>query len=83
MIIRYSANTLPGQLVLPGTFVLFCTDEGLAELAAAQHWRAHPHDPPSHITVVHLQSVDGKDLGLFEVRCEQQPIYTATRLHQA
>ncbi|WP_285419312.1 hypothetical protein [Pseudomonas sp. efr-133-TYG-5] len=57
--------------------------QGLAELTTAQHWRAHPHDTPSHVTVVHLKDVAGSDEGLFEVRCDWQPIYTATRLHQA
>ncbi|QLG95744.1 hypothetical protein HZF02_29210 [Pseudomonas yamanorum] len=60
-----------------------CTPEDLAELAAGAHWRDHPEDIPTSITVVHLQDVDGHDLGLFEVRCEGIPVFTATQLRQA
>lgn len=83
MIIRYSANTLIGQLTLPNGYVEFCTAEDLAELAAGAHWRDHPEDIPTAITVVHLQDVDGHDLGLFEVRCEGIPVFTACQLRQA
>lgn len=83
MIIRYSANTLPGQLPLPANYVDQCSVEALAELAAAMHWKDHPEDTPTFVTVVHLQDVDGHDVGLFEVRCEQRPIFTASLLRQA
>lgn len=82
MLIHYTANTLPGTLLLSDSFALFCSLEGLAELATADHWRAHPQDTPAHVTVLHLKDVAGKDEGLFEVRCDLQPIYTATRLCQ-
>ncbi|NMX87153.1 hypothetical protein HBO11_16495 [Pseudomonas sp. WS 5010] len=83
MIIRYSANTLCGQLQLPANYVDSCTPEGLAELATDAHWRDHPEDIPTLITIVHLQDVDGHDLGLFEVRSEQRTVFTASQLRQA
>lgn len=83
MIIRYSANALPGQLALPVDYVDRCTTEALAELAAADHWRDHSNDLPTLVTVVHLHNVDGHDLGMFEVRCEQRPVFTASLLRQA
>lgn len=85
MEIRYCANTLPGQISLPSasSYAENCTAEELAELAAAMHWKDHPEDSPTLITAVHLQDVDGSDLGLFEVRCEMQPIFTATLLRRA
>lgn len=83
MIIRYSANTLPGRLQLPISYVDMCTPEGLAELATAAHWQDHPEDGPTFVTVVHLWDVDGHDLGLFEVRCEKRPVFTASPLRQA
>lgn len=83
MEIRFCANALPGRLVLPVAYVELLTAEALAELAAALHWREHPEDSPTPITALYLQDVDGRDLGLFEVRCEMQPIFTASRLQQA
>ena len=83
MIIRYSANTLPGQLLLPDGYVDMCTPESLAELATIAHWQDHPEDTPTLITVIHIRDVDGHDLGLFEVRCEQRPVFTASPLRQA
>lgn len=83
MIIRYSANTLIGELPLPTWYVELSTAENLAEMASAAHWRDHPEETPTFITVVHLQDVDGYDLGLFEVRCEQRPVFTASLLRQA
>lgn len=83
MKIRYCANTLPGLLYLPASWVDNCTAEQLAELAAARHWKDHPKDNPTLITAIHLADVEGSDLGLFEVRCEMQPIFTATLLQQA
>jgi len=83
MIIRYCANTLPGQFPLPSDYVEQRTAEDLAELAAAAHWRDHPEETPTFVTVVHMQDVDGHDLGLFEVRCEQRPVFTASLLRQA
>jgi hypothetical protein len=83
VIIRYVANNLPGELPLPTSYVDQRTPEELAELAAAAHWRDHPEDTPTFVTVVHMRDVDGHDLGLFEVRCEQRPVFTASQLRQA
>lgn len=83
MIIRYSANTLCGQMLLPSNYVDMCTPEELAELATSAHWLDHPEDTPTFITIVHLQDVDGHDLGLFEVRAEQRTVFTASHLRQA
>lgn len=83
MLIRYSANTLVGTLSLPSNYIDKRTAEDLAELAAIAHWQDHPEETPTFITVVHLQDVDGHDLGLFEVRCEQRPVFTASQLRQA
>lgn len=82
MIIRYSANTLVGTLSLPSNYVDMRSPEDLAELAAVAHWQDHPEETPAFVTVVHLQDVDGHDLGLFEVRCEQRPVFTARQLRQ-
>ncbi|MBT2375803.1 hypothetical protein [Pseudomonas fluorescens] len=83
MIIRYSANGLPGKLPLPSSYIDSRSPEELAELAAAAHWWDHPEDTPTFVTVVHMRDVDGHDLGLFEVRCEQRPIFSASPLRQA
>lgn len=82
MTLHYSANALIGTFCLPTRYVENCRAEDLAELAAADHWRAHPESRPTFVTVVHLHNVDGHDLGLFEVRCKQQRVYTASPLHQ-
>lgn len=83
MNLYYCANTLPGEFCLPPLYVENCTAEALAELAAADHWRDHPNDSPTLITVVHLHNVDGHDLGVFEVRCEQRLVFTAHPLAKA
>lgn len=83
MNLYYCANTLPGEFCLPTQYVEHRSAEDLAELAAADHWRDHPNDTPTLITVVHLHNVDGRNLGLFEVRCEQRPVFTASLLRQA
>lgn len=83
MKIRYSANALNGSLQLPSFYVDLCTVEELAELAAIGHWQDHPEETPTQITVVHLLDVDGQDLGVFEVRCEQRPVFTASHMRQA
>jgi hypothetical protein len=82
MIIAYSANALSSQFELPSSYVERCTPEDLAELAAQDHWRHHQDDSLTLITVIHLGDVDGKDLGLFEVLCEQCAVFTATLLGQ-
>jgi len=83
MNLYYCANTLRGKFCLPMLYVDRCSAEELAELAAAMHWKDHPEDTPTFVTVVHLQDVDGHDLGLFEVRCEQRPVFTARPLREA
>jgi len=83
MKLYYRANTLPGELSLPRWYLDNCRAEDLAELAAADHWNAHPDDTPTSVTVVHLHNVEELDLGLFEVRCEQRPVFTACALRQA
>lgn len=83
MLIRYSANALPGTLTLSVGYLMLCTNEGLAELAATAHWQDHPEDKPTDITVIHLQDVDSRDLGLFEVRYELRQVFTACPLRQA
>ena len=82
MTVHYSANALIGHFCLPRSYVDDRTAEDLAELAAADHWRAHPDSRPTFVTVVHLHNVDGHDLGMFEVRCKRQPVFTATALQQ-
>lgn len=82
MNLHYRANTLIGRLSLPSSYIENRTAEDLAELAAADHWRAHPQSRPTFVTVVHLHNVEGRDLGLFEVRCERRPIFTANPLLQ-
>lgn len=83
MNLYYCANTLRGEFCLPQWYVDDCRAEELAELAAADHWRAHPDDIPTPVTVVHLHNVDDHDLGLFEVRYEQRPVFMAHALRQA
>lgn len=78
--VRYVANCLPGRLALPTRFLMAHSHALLAELAAGDHWRQHPDDAPTDITVVHLHDVDGQDLGLFEVRHELCSVYTAAPL---
>lgn len=82
MTLHYRANALIGHLCLPTWYVENRTAEDLAELVAADHWRAHPDSRPTFVTVVHLHNVEGRDLGLFEVRCERRPVFTARALQQ-
>jgi hypothetical protein len=83
MILHYSANGLIGRLYLPARYLEKGKAEEMAELAAADHWRAHPDSHPTFVTVVHLHNVEGHDLGLFEVRCQWRSVYTATALQHA
>jgi len=83
MNLHYRANNLIGHLSLPTWYVEDCTANDLAELVAADHWRAHPDSDPTFITIVHLHNVEGRDLGLFEVRFEQRPVFTASPLQQS
>ncbi|WP_443190136.1 hypothetical protein [Pseudomonas indica] len=83
MILYYSANGISGQLSLPSSFVEDCRAEDLAELVASDFWRHRPTETPSLMTLIHLQDVDGADLGIFEVRRDMRPVFTATLLGQA
>lgn len=81
MRLTYCANGVAGHLDLPSSAAEFMTAEGLAELAASCHWRDHyPTELPALVTRVHLQHLDGKELGMFEVRREMRPIFTARPL---
>ncbi len=63
MILHYSANGLLGRVYLPAWYVEKGTAGEMAELAAADHWRAHLDSCPTFVTVVHLHNVEGHDLG--------------------
>ncbi|MCY1309920.1 hypothetical protein D9M70_600630 [compost metagenome] len=80
MIIHFSVNGLPGNLALPAAFIEQRWANELAELVASDYWRHRPTEQPSTVTLVHLQNVDGADLGQFEVRREMHPVFTATPL---
>lgn len=78
MRLTFSANGVPGHVDLPIACVEVMTGESLAELAASCHWREHrPAELPAQVTEVHLQDLDGKALGMFEVRREMRPVFTA------
>lgn len=83
MIVYYSANGVSGQLPLPSSFVEDCRAEDLAELAASDFWRNRPAETPPLMTLIHLRDVDGVDLGIFEVRRDMRPVFTATLLGPA
>lgn len=80
MIIRYCANGVSGELPLPSSYVENCTAVDLAELVAGDHWRSNPTEIPTLMTLIHLEDVDGSELGMFEVRREMRPVFTATQL---
>ncbi|WP_325436309.1 hypothetical protein [Pseudomonas nitroreducens] len=80
MLIAYTANGAPGELPLPTSYVDNLTAESLAELAASDYWRYHPSETPTETTLIHLTVVDGRDLGVFEVRRDWRPVFTATAL---
>jgi len=83
MRINFSANGLPGKMYLPDKFVQTSNAHTLAELAARSHWADHPGDIPTLVTLIDLQNVDGRYIGLFEVRYEERPVFTAIRHGQA
>lgn len=83
MIIIYSANGVSGTMGLPPSYVGVCCAEDMAELVAHNYWRSWRAEAPSVVTLVHLQDVDGSDLGLFEVRCKFRPVFKATPLVSA
>ena len=76
MNVEYTVNGKPGTLYKPATYLLVATPENLAELVASDFWRKYPAAP--EICQVHLQQVDGTDLGIFEVRSVTRPVFTAT-----
>lgn len=81
MRLTYCANGVSGHIDLPVACVEVMTAESLAELAASCHWRDHhPNEMPGLMTQVHLQDLDGHELGMFEVRREMRPIFTASAL---
>ncbi len=79
MIVLYSANGEPGQITLPSAYLDFARAEDLAELVASDFWR-HSGRSASPVTLIHLQDVDGTDLGRFEVRSQMRAVFTATSL---
>lgn len=83
MTVYYSANGISGSLSLPSLYLLNARAEDLAELAASMFWRDRPSELPTEVTLVHLQDVDGVDLGIFEVRRELRPVFTASALPAA
>ena len=80
MEVFYSANGLSGRIGLPSSYIENCRAEDLAELVASDFWRNRPAESPSLVTLVHLQDVDGYDLGIFEVRRDMRPVFSATQL---
>lgn len=78
--LTYCANGVTGHIDLPIACVAVMPAHSLAELAASCHWRDHPTDLPAQLTRVHLQDLDGEELGMFEVRREMRPIFTARPL---
>lgn len=80
MIIYYGANGISGELPLPSIYLENATATDLAELAASDFWRHRPGEQPSLVTLIHLMDVDGNDLGIFEVRRDMRPVFTATAL---
>lgn len=80
MDVFYSANGVSGQIGLPSSYLLNARAEDLAELVASDYWRHRPSEIPSIVTLIHLQDVDGVDLGIFEVRRDMRPVFSAIQL---
>lgn len=70
-------------MALPSVYLESARAEDLAELAAGMFWRERQGEAPWLVTLIHLQDVDGTDLGIFEVRRDMRPIFTATALPAA
>lgn len=83
MIVYYCANGISCEIGLPSAYLINARAEDLAELVASDFWRHRQGEEPSLVTLIHLQDVDGADLGLFEVRRDMRPIFTATALPAA
>lgn len=75
MNVHYTVDGAPGALLMPATYLLIARVEDLAELVASDFWRDSPTPPAA--CEVHLQSVDGVDLGMFEVQSVTRPVFTA------
>ncbi|MDR2308880.1 MAG: hypothetical protein LBE53_17020 [Paucimonas sp.] len=80
MIVRYLVNGTASELPLPSIYLETARPEDLAELVASDFWRRRPNEVPAVLSLVHLVDVDGSDLGIFEVRSELRPVFTATTL---
>lgn len=80
MLIAYTANGAPGHIHLPSNYVDDLRPEDLAELVASDYWGRRPSETPSLLTLIHLEEVEGRNLGQFEVRRDWRPVYTATPL---
>lgn len=80
MIVRYLVNGTPSELPLPSIYLERARPEDLAELAASDFWRQRQDAMPPVLSLVHLLEVDGADLGVFEVRSELRPVFTAAAL---
>ncbi|MDV9030507.1 hypothetical protein Q7C30_000115, partial [Pseudomonas sp. RAC1] len=76
----YTVDGHEGEMAMPGPYLLVAQPEDMAELVASLHWRTQPIPPPS--CTVHLKSVDGLDLGVFEVKGETRAVFTAKALRQ-
>lgn len=83
MILHYRVNDIPGQISLPANYVDNCTPEALAELVTSDFWRHRPSEIPMALNLVHLDNVDGHDLGEFEVVRDMRPVFTASPLREA
>ncbi|MHC6223502.1 hypothetical protein ACYU03_01715 [Pseudomonas sp. X10] len=79
MNVEYTVDGQPGALQMPATYLLFANPKDLAELVASDFWR---NQPPPETCQVHLQRVDGMDLGVFEVRSVTRPVFTAKPVTQ-
>ncbi|RMQ48770.1 hypothetical protein ALQ04_04303 [Pseudomonas cichorii] len=80
MIIYYSVNGEPMSLSLPDGFIDRCRPLDLAEITAGDFWRNRVPEPSC---LVHLSDVEGRDLGVFEVRREMRPVFTASPVREA
>lgn len=81
--VRYMVNGIDDTLRLPCVFLDRARPEDMAELAVSSFWRARPAEEPSDVSQVHLVDVMGVDLGVFEVRREMRPVFTAKAVSRA
>lgn len=83
VIVYYCANGISAELALPSVYLENARAEDLAELVTGMFWRSRQGEAPSLVTLIHLQDVDGKDLGTFEVKRDMRPVFTASALPTA